>query len=390
MITSNTKETEIEKENVLVLLDLKSSSNRSVIGFFPSDHQEIVVPLPTAQPFQSLSFSFRTRSNVSTLIQLDRFSLNVDVDGYLALVHLDHRAERFLLDDHEQKAINDGHLYHVYLERTTDRTIHAWLMKKKTSNRSVTSTKKITVTWTKFDPIQTIILGARNQFRGCLKDLIFNDQPLEVKNLSPHRQQCPSSNVRLKSTEFDRYEKIYIDQLISFKESDRPLIIRFDRPENFASFSFVIYTQEANSMFASLTTDDVFLLITLHNRYLMLTFDHFVSQRTMKIYLNETNPLNDGREHRIALKFLHPDELQLEIDGKVLVKKGWKSFLVQTIYLGQIDGLIREKFNEFDGDSFIGCVKDVTWNEKPLVQFEHLHHLDRLQNVCPLAKRGRK
>ena len=305
------------------------------------------------------------------------------------MVHPDHQAQRFLRND-EQKAINDGQLYRVHLDRT-DRTIHAWLMTMTTNgNQSKLSLnpKKITVTSTNLKPIEKILLGPRNQFIGCLENLTFNDQLLIVKNLPQHRQQCPSSSFGLKSGQMLTNEKIFIDQQISFKESDRPLIIRFDHQEMFGIFSFLLYTQEANSLLASFT-DQQTLTLALRNQFLLINYDDHQG-KIKKIYLNETTPLNDGREHRILLKYFHPDEFHIEIDGKTFKEENWKNFPVRTIYFGQFDGIIRDKFNEFDADSFIGCLKDVLWNEKALIQFEHVHHLERLTNVCPLAKRGRK
>ena len=45
---------------------------------------------------------------------------------------------------------------------------------------------------------------------------------------------------------------IYIDQIISFKEYDRPLIVNVDYSEDFRIFSFLFYTQESNSIICSL------------------------------------------------------------------------------------------------------------------------------------------
>ncbi|CAF4234547.1 unnamed protein product, partial [Rotaria magnacalcarata] len=85
--------------------------------------------------------------------------------------------------------------------------------------------------------IENFIFGPRSQFTGCLQNITFNDQLLSFKQLSLNRQQCPSSSIVLKTAEILSYNDIYIDQIISFKEYDRPLIITFDNPEEFRIFS---------------------------------------------------------------------------------------------------------------------------------------------------------
>ncbi|CAF5183488.1 unnamed protein product, partial [Rotaria magnacalcarata] len=84
----------LSNDKVFVVVDMKSSDSSQTIGFLPNDNNEIVIPSPTNAQFNKLVFSFRTRSNVSTLMQFDQISLNTDVDGYLALVIRDKLAQR--------------------------------------------------------------------------------------------------------------------------------------------------------------------------------------------------------------------------------------------------------------------------------------------------------
>jgi len=365
---------------------MKSSQIISqTIGFLPNDNSEIIIPSPMNTLFNTLTFSFRTRSNVSTLIQFDQISLNIDVDGYLALVIRDRQAQRILSND-EQKPINDGNLYSVHLQRI-EKNLEAWIYRKKNFKPNKIS---IELSTSKLI-IDNFIFGPRTQFIGCLENVTYNDQLLSFKHLPLNRQKCPSSSIVLKSTEILSTNNIYIDQIISFKEYDRPLIITLDNPEDFHIFSFLFYTQESNSIICSLAdkTYEHFLTLSIYNKHLLLTYDDKQRKR-MKIYMNNSIVINDGREHKFILKLINKDDFIFEIDGNIMIKKMNSNFLITTIYIGQLDSFIKEKFPDLDGDNFIGCIKDVILNEKSIIKLDHIHHVGRLTNTCHLSKRGRK
>ena len=186
-------------------------------------------------------------------------------------------------------------------------------------------------------------------------------------------------------------KNIYIDQIISFKEYDRPLIVTLDHPEEFRLFSFFFHTQEANSVICSLAdqTYEHFFTLSIINQHLILTYDDKQRKR-MRISLNNSKIINDGREHKLVLKLIQKDDFMIEIDGNILMKKFHPNLMISTIYIGQFDGFIKEKSSEFDGDNFIGCIRDVIFNEKSIIKLDHIHHLARLTNACQLSKRGRK
>jgi hypothetical protein len=364
---------------------MKSSQISQTIGFLPNDNNEIIIPSPMNTQFNILSFSFHTRSNVSTLIQFDQISLNIDVEGYLALVIRDKQAQRILSND-EQKPINDGNLYTVYLQ-LREKNLDAWIIKTKNFKPNKISIELPTSKLM----IDNFIFGPRKQFIGCLENVTYNDQLLSFKHLSLNRQQCPSSSIVLKSTEILSTNNIYIDQIISFKEYDRPLIITLGHPEDFRIFSFLFYTQEANSIICSLAdkTYQNILTLSIYNQRLLLTYDDKQRKR-MKIYLNNSILINDGREHKLVLKLIDKDDFIVEIDGNVIMKKINSNFAITTIYIGQLDSFIKEKFLDLDGDNFIGCIKDIMLNEKSIIKLDHIHHVGRLTNTCHLSKRGRK
>ncbi|CAF3924649.1 unnamed protein product, partial [Rotaria magnacalcarata] len=318
-------------------------------------------------------------------MQFDQISLNTDVDGYLALVIRDKLAQRILLND-EQKPINDGNLYTVHLQRT-DKNLEAWIMKSKSFKPNKISVELSTSKLI----IENFIFGPRSQFTGCLQNITFNDQLLSFKQLSLNRQQCPSSSIVLKTAEILSYNDIYIDQIISFKEYDRPLIITFDNPEEFRIFSFSFFTQDTNSIICSLAdrTYEHFLTLSIYNERLLLTYDDKQRKR-MKIFMNNSILINDGREHKLILKLINKDDLIFDIDGTVTMKKFSNNFRINKIYIGQLDGFIKEKIPDLDGDNFIGCIKDIMLNEKSTLKLDHIHHLARLTNICQLIKRGRK
>ena len=374
-------------EKIFVLVDMKSSFPSQTVGFLPQNNQEIPFSPPSTTNFlfNTLSFSFRTRSNVSTLVQFDRISLNIDVDGYLALVDRDKQVQRLLVND-EQKPINDGHLYIVHLQRVETK-MFGWIIKDRQNPPSKVSIDYGTTPLN----IEKFMFGARNQLIGCIENVTFNGELISTKHLPIQRQQCPSSSIVLKSREIPSNDQILIDQMISFKEYDRPLVIQSNSNELLTTFSFSFYTQEANSMIGSLTdpTYQQFLTLSLQNKYLLITIENHPNQRT-KIYSNTSIVLSDGREHRISLKFIDQQEILIEIDGHSIGKNPFRPFPVQRIYIGQLDGFLKDKFNDYDGDYFIGCLKDVMFNDRPVVKLEHIHHIERLTNVCPLSKRGRK
>jgi hypothetical protein len=364
---------------------MKSSEISQTIGFLPNDNTEINIPSPINTPFNTLTFTFRTRSNVSTLIQFGQISLNIDVDGYLALVIRDKQAQRILSND-EQKPINDGSLYSVHLQRT-DKNLEAWINKKNNFKPN-----KITIELSSSKLIvENFIFGPRSQFIGCLENVTYNDLLLSFKHLPFNRQQCPSSSIVLKSTEILSTNNIYIDQIISFKEYDRPLIIILDNPEDFRTFSFLFYTQESNSIICSLAdkTYQHFITLSIYNERLLLTYDDKQRKR-MKIFMNNSVVINDGREHKLVLKLLNKDEFIFEIDGNIVTKKLNSNFRMNTIYIGQLDSFLKEKYPDLDGDNFVGCIKDVLLNEKSIIKLDHIHHAGRLTNICQLSKRGRK
>ncbi|CAF4532400.1 unnamed protein product [Rotaria sp. Silwood1] len=372
-------------DKIFVVVDMKSSEISQTIGFLPNDNSEIIISSPINTAFNTFIFSFRTRSNVSTLIEFEQISLNIDVDGYLALVIRDRQAQRILIND-EQKPINDGNLYTVYLQRI-DKNLDAWIIKNKNFKPNKISIELLT---TKLI-VENFIFGPRSQFIGCLQNITYNDQLLSFKHLSLNRQQCPSSSIALKSMEILSFNNIYIDQIISFKEYDRPLIIKLDTPEDFRTFSFSFYTQDFNSIICSLAdkTHENFITLSIYNERLLLTYDDKQKKR-IKIFLNNSILINDGREHRLVLKLLNKDDIIFEIDGIIMTKKFHTNLRIHTIYIGQLDSYIKEKYSDLDGDNFIGCLKDIMLNDKSIVKLDHIHHIGRLTNTCQLSKRGRK
>ena len=93
---------------------------------------------------------------------------------------------------------------------------------------------------------------------------------------------------------------------------------------------------------------------------------------------------------KINIKLINKEDLVFEINGNVIIKKIHQNFRIHTIYIGQIDGFIKEKFSDLDGDNFIGCIRDVILNERSIIKLDHIHHVGRLTNTCQLSKRGRK
>ncbi|CAF4429429.1 unnamed protein product, partial [Adineta steineri] len=75
------------------------------IAFLPDNNNEIVLSSPINSSFETLSFSFRTFSNASTLVQFENVNINIDNDGYLTLA-VENRQTQRIFSSNEQKPIN--------------------------------------------------------------------------------------------------------------------------------------------------------------------------------------------------------------------------------------------------------------------------------------------
>ena len=223
-----------------------------------------------------------------------------------------------------------------------------------------------------------------NQFLGCIENVTYNNQIFTFQHLSINRRQCSSSEIILKSI-----KKIYIDQIISFQEYDRPLIVILDNPKEFYIFSLSFYTQESNSIICSLadkTYENIFIL-SIHYEHLLLTYTNKQKQR---IEMLTNHSINDRNEHRIVIRLINKNNLMFELDGNIIMNNISDIFYINTIYIGRLDGFIKERYADLDGDNFIGCIKDVMLNGKSIIILKNVYQSDRVANICRLTKRERK
>jgi len=340
------------------------------LAFLPNNNNEIIFPLPIKSSFKTLSFSFRTTSNISTLIQFGEIKLNIDVNGYLTLVVPDRQTQR-ILSNQQQKLINDGNIYFLQIE-FNNRNLEVWIDKNQKTFIELPSSFLI---------IENLIFGLHNQFIGCIENLIYNNQLFSFENLSLNRRECSS----IEST-----NDIYINQIISFKEYDRPLIIQFNNPKEFHMFSFLFSTQESNCIICSLTdkTYENILILSIHSEQLLLTYYNNKEKNRIDISMNYS--INDRNEHKINLKLINKNILLFKFDENIIIKNITEIFYINKISFGKLDQFIKENFSYFDGENFIGCIKDIKLNNKSFIKFEHIDQSNRLTNTCQLPKRERK
>ena len=123
-----------------------------------------------------------------------------------------------------------GNSYAVQFE-LNNQTLQAWIDQNQKLSIKLSPSSLI---------IKNFIFGSHNQFIGCIENVIYNNKTFSFQQLSSNRRTCSSRNA------------IYIDQIISFNEYNRPIIITLDTPTTFHLISFLFYTQESNSIICSL------------------------------------------------------------------------------------------------------------------------------------------
>lgn len=354
-------------------LFLNQSELSQTISFLPNDNSAIIFSSPIKSFFKSFSFSFRSYSNLSTIIQFDEIYLNVDIDGYLTLVIDDQQAQRIHSDD-EEKPINDGRFYNVQLE-LNNQTLEASIDKDKKISIELSSSLLF---------IEKFLFGLHNQFIGCIENVTYNNKIFRFQGLPPNRQECISENLLIKYT-----EDIQTDRIISFNENDRPVIVVLDKTEKFHMFSLLFYTQEANGIICSLTDDtyENFMILSVQSEYLFLTYYH---TGTKLIEISTNNTINDKYEHEIVIKLIDDSYLLFELDGNIMTANMTEIFNINTIYIGKLDSFIKEKFSDIDGEYFIGCIGNVMLNKRSIVKLQHIYQSDRLVNTCLLTSSERK
>ncbi|CAF3647499.1 unnamed protein product [Rotaria sordida] len=370
----NSNENFEDSITTIISSSINQSQSIQTIAFLPNDNNEIIFPSPIKFFFKTFSFSFRTYSNLSTLIQFDEIQLNIDIDGYLILVIRDQLVQK-IFSNEKQKPINDGKLYIVQLE-LNNQTLETWIDKNKKISTELSRSYLI---------IENFRFGLHNQFIGCIENVTYNNQIFSFENLSLNRQKCFLNNMIIKSS----IDDIHIDQIISFKDNDRPLIINFDKPEEFHIFSFIFSTQESNCIICSLAdnTYNNFIILSIRYEYLVLTY-YNKQKQPREILIN--NSINDKNEHKIIIKLINQNYLLFEFDENTKIENMIDKFYINTIYIGKLDYFIKERLSNFNGDDFIGCIKNIMFNKKLLIESKHIYPLDRLVNTCQITTREPK
>ncbi|CAF4222241.1 unnamed protein product, partial [Rotaria sp. Silwood2] len=369
----NSDENFEDSRTMIISSSINQSKPIQTIAFLPNDNNEIIFPSSIKSFFKTFSFSFRTYSNLSTLIQFDEIHLNIDIDGHLTLIIRDQPAQR-IFSNEEQKPINNGKFYFVQLE-LNNQTLEAWMDENKKISAELLTPYLI---------IENFLFGLHSQFIGCIENVTYNSQVFSFEYLSLNRQQCFLNDITIKSI-----DDVYIDKIISFKENDRPLIITLNNPKEFHIFSLLFSTQESNSIICSLAdnTYENFIILSIRHEHLFLTY---YNKQRQPIEISINNSINDKTEHKITVKLINQNYLLFELDENTKIENVIDKFYISTIYIGKLDHFIKEQLSNFDGDDFIGCIKNVMLNKKSLIESKYIYPSNRLANTCQITTRERK
>lgn len=337
--------------------DLDDFSDAShTLAFLPHANQPIIYPSPIQTFFHTFSFTFRAYSNVSTLIQFEDLSLNLDHDGYLTL-GVRHRQTQRIISSKTNQPVNDGNSYFVQMELNR-KILDVWIDSNSKTSIELSST---------FLLIENFLFGLHHQFLGCIENVTYNRQLFTFKHLAYNRRQCPMESMT----------KIYVNQIISFKPNDSPLIIQQTNPEEFQILSLFFITQQSNGVIFSMTDQSAehILVLIIEDKRLVLIYHQ-------QFHLSINQSIVDEQQHQILLT----NKLSLELDGHLIVERNiTERIFFSRISIGKLDPWIEDYFPQLNEKNFLGCMEDIIFNEKPLIQFEHVDQSERLIETCQLA-----
>ena len=304
--------------------------------------------------------TFRAHNVVCTVVQFDPISLIIDADGYLALVIRHQQAHRIFAKT-PRKSVNDGHLHTIQLQLVKN-TLQAWMDPLQTISIDLRTAPSFV--------IERFIFGSHNQYLGCIEHVMYNDHVFSFALIAVHRQQCPPSHVPT-------------DQILSFEDLDRPLTVLADQTEDFQTLSFFFSTSESNSFLCALTDllPDNTITVSLHQNRLLFAYRD-EQKRRMDLLTNYS--IDQDKEHQLSLKLINKHDLIFQLDKHVLMRKLPGRFPLAKFHFGQLDG------SNSNAKNFLGCMRDIRFNGKPLLKPEQIHPAHRLTHVCRTLKHPRK
>ncbi|CAF0871438.1 unnamed protein product, partial [Didymodactylos carnosus] len=388
--------TTIPKDNrIFVLVDMDSETT---ISFISNDNDEVFIP-GIKSDFDSFSLTFQTYLNstiLATLINEPYFiGLEIDIDGILNLIVHDHINSTSRL---RLTKVNDGKEYTIELRndrRKQSGIIEAWLNERSKQKNLIEINNPFY--------IKDIILGGRlgnyrftahNKFIGCISNPKLNLIKVNIADVAKSRRNCTNTFINVTTKQQQQHRVIddyYVHESISFREQDRPLPFLFSDNDQreFKILSLTFVTFELNGILFSLADKlyDNFVTLSIRNGVLYVTFDNHVHKRYI-FSLNRT--VNDGIEHQIIIKnnqekdYIELDKIKYFLSFNLVVP-----FYLNSIYFGQIDGFAKQHY-DLEGENFVGCMKDVLFNEKPLIRRDQINDLSRLSTLCKLTYRPRK
>lgn len=331
-----------------------SFSSLQTLSFLPKANDEISISPPLPSPFRSFSLTFRSLTQICTVVQFDAISLIIDADGYLALVIRPHQAQRIFAETKRQ-TVNDGHSH----------TIHLLLMKNKLQ-AWIDPMKKITVELDRaIFVIEQFRFGPYHQYIGCIEQVIYNDQMLTFTQVPFSRRECPQRS-------------ILTDQMISFEEFDPPVMMQLDFPEELQSFSFRFTTFESNSLLCTLTGQTYQDILTLNIRQQRL----FLSYQRERLELITNQSLSLGREHHLMIKILNSNDFVFQVNEQIILQRISSPLIIQKVTFGSAVN--------HHGKHFLGCISQILYNGKSLLRWEHIQSIGRVTTTCHSTKSLRK
>lgn len=247
-----------------------SSNSTQTIAFLPNDNNEIVFPSPIKSFFETLSFSFRTYSNSSILIQFEDINLSINTHGYLVLNIPDRQTQ---LIDSPQSITNQQ--WHFIRFEFVNRTLHVSIDKHRKTSVELVSSYLI---------IENFVFGPENHFYGCIENFTYNQQIFSFEHLPLTRQQC------------------------SFKEpSIFPLIIKLNPIEQLTQFSFRLITNQTNAFICEFIDENQnsLRLIRQNQQFLLIylnqSIDFIINSNENQHEILIENPIDNFTPTKIIL-----------------------------------------------------------------------------------------
>lgn len=345
---------------------------------------------PTKYLFdESIGFWFRTRESVDSTRTLlaatvDNgifygFQLGRDSTNFIRVFfHFDGATELVLTTNEDESAVfNDGNWHRVQLDR-----IH------RKFRFSIDENPQISANFpSRWDFLSNFFVGAELDF---LPDGGFSGSIGDVRFASTRKEENFSSfcfqveifgekrRVALREENFHRAEFLRENETIEFESSTRPLVFLLEKEIFFRQISLRFCSAEKSFFLFQLenfSAEEIFRA-EIEENLLKISFADRQNGKN-EFFLNATK--RNRQENFIEIFFVEPNRIEILFDEKIFNKIIFKSFRFAKFQFAKIHDA---------KENFLGSMRDVKFNEKPIVQIDDLRPKKRpLNNVCSFPQR---